>query len=62
MTYETILMLEVCPVEKNKAYKSYRCFNRKTILFEKFKYLQNQLNILIENSVSKDNEVYQPVS
>ena len=54
MSYETILMLEVCPVEKNKAYKSYRCFKRKKILFE--------LNTLIENSVSKDNEVYQPVS
>ena len=36
--------------EKNLAYKSYCRFNRDVFLFEKFKFLQNQLNVSIENS------------
>ena len=36
--------------EKNLAYKSYCPFNRDVFLFEKFKFLQNQLNVSIENS------------
>ena len=36
--------------EKNLAYKSYCRFNRDVLLFEKFKFLQNQLNVSIENS------------
>ena len=36
--------------EKNLAYKSYCLFNRDVFLFEKFKFLQNQLNVSIENS------------
>ena len=36
--------------EKNLADKSYCRFNRDVLLFEKFKFLQNQLNVLIENS------------
>ena len=35
---------------KNLAYKSYCRFNRDVFLFEKFKFLQNQLNVSIENS------------
>ena len=37
-------------IEKNLAYKSCCRFNRDVILFEKFKFLQNQLNASIENS------------
>ena len=36
--------------EKNFAYKSYCRFNRDVLLFEKFKFLQIQLNVSIENS------------
>ena len=36
--------------EKNLAYKSHCRFNREAFLFEKFKFLQNQLNVSIENS------------
>ena len=36
--------------DKNLAYKSYCRFNRDVFLFEKFKFLQNQLNVSIENS------------
>ena len=36
--------------EKNSAYKSYYRFNRNVLLFEKFKVLQSQLNVSIENS------------
>ena len=36
--------------EKNLAYKSYCRFNRDVFLFEKFKFLQNQLSVSIENS------------
>ena len=36
--------------EKNLAYKSYCRFNRDVFLFEKFKFLQNQLIVSIENS------------
>ena len=36
--------------EKNLAYKSYCRFNKDVFLFEKFKFLQNQLNVSIENS------------
>ena len=36
--------------EKNLVYKSYCRFNRDVFLFEKFKFLQNQLNVSIENS------------
>ena len=36
--------------EQNLAYKSYCRFNRDLLLFEKFKFLQNQLNVSIENS------------
>ena len=35
--------------EKNSAYKSYTLFNRDVFLFE-LKFLQNQLNVSIENS------------
>ena len=35
--------------EKNLAYKSHCRFNRDVFLFEKFKLLQNQLNVSIEN-------------
>ena len=35
--------------EKSSAYKSYCRFNRDVFLFEKFKFLQNQLNVSIEN-------------
>ena len=35
--------------EKNLAYKSYCRFNRDVFLFEKFKFLQSQLNVSIEN-------------
>ena len=35
--------------EKNSAYKSYCRFNRDVFLFEKFKVLENQLNMSIEN-------------
>ena len=35
---------------KNLAYKSYCCFNRDVFLFGKFEFLQNQLNVSIENS------------
>ena len=35
---------------KNLVYKSYCCFNGDVLLFEKFKFLQYQLNVLIENS------------
>ena len=41
-------------VEKNKTYKSYCRFNRNTILFEKIKVVQNQLNILMGDFISKD--------
>ena len=37
-------------IEKNLAYKSYSRINRDVLLFEKFKFLQNQLNVSIENS------------
>ena len=37
-------------IEKNLAYKSYCRFNRDVFLFEKFKFLLNQLNVSIENS------------
>ena len=36
--------------EKNLSYKSYYCFNRDVFLFRKFKFLQKQLNVSIENS------------
>ena len=36
--------------EKNLAYKSYCRFNRDVFLFEKFKFLQNQLIVSIDNS------------
>ena len=36
--------------EKDFAYKSYCHFNRDVLLFEKFIFLQNQLNVSIENS------------
>ena len=36
--------------EKNLAYKSDCRFHRDVFLFEKFKFLQNQLNVSIENS------------
>ena len=36
--------------EQNLAYKLYCRFNRDLLLFEKFKFLQNQLNVSIENS------------
>ena len=36
--------------EKNLAYKSYCRFNRDLFLFEKLEFLQNQLNVSIENS------------
>ena len=36
--------------EKDFAYKSYCRFNRDVFLFEKFKFLQNQLHVSIENS------------
>ena len=39
--------------EKNLAYKSYCPFNRDVFLFEKFKFLQNKLNVPIENSKQK---------
>ena len=35
---------------KNLAYKSYCRFHRDLFLFEKFKFLQNQLNLSNENS------------
>ena len=35
--------------EKNLADTSYCCFNRDVFLFQKFKFLQNQLNVLIWN-------------
>ena len=37
-------------VEKNLAFKSHCCFNKNMFLLEKFKALQNQLNISIEKS------------
>ena len=36
--------------EKNLAYKSQCGFNRDVFLFEKFEFLQNRLNVSIENS------------
>ena len=36
--------------EKNLAYKPYCRFYRDVFLFEKFKFLKNQLNVSIENS------------
>ena len=37
-------------LEKNFPYQSYCRFNRDVFLFEKFKFLQNQLNVSIANS------------
>ena len=37
-------------IKKNFGHKSYCCFNRDLLLFEKFKVMQNQLNMSIENS------------
>ena len=37
-------------VEKNLAFKSYCCSNKNMFLLEKFKAIQNQLNISIEES------------
>ena len=40
-------------VKKNNAYKSYCCSNRNTILFQEFKVVQNELNILMEDFINK---------
>ena len=40
-------------LEKNLAFKSYCCSNKSMFLFEKFKALQYQLNISIEESKEK---------
>ena len=40
-------------VKKNNAYKSHCCSNRNTILFQEFKVVQNELNILMEDFINK---------
>ena len=40
-------------VENNLAFKSYCCSHKNMFLLEKFKALQNQLNISIEESKEK---------
>ena len=51
-------------VEKNKGYNCYCHFNRNTFFFEKFKVLQNQLNMSIEDSskFTTLNVNYYPIS
>ena len=49
-TTEIHLVLKKLINEKNFSYKSYCCFNRDVFLFEKFEFLQNQLNVSIKNS------------
>ena len=39
--------------EKNSGYKSYCRFNRDVFLFEKFKFIHNQLSVSIENSMQR---------